>query len=76
MAVATRLMDPLLASPTQKTPGRLVSSNSAGCPARSSAFEGTSFPVSRKPSSSAASWPSSHSVHGVAPMKTKRPRVS
>ena len=34
-----------------------------------------SAPVSKKPSSSTASWPSSQSVLGLAPMKTKRPQM-
>ncbi|HVT00188.1 MAG TPA: hypothetical protein VHE08_06695 [Solirubrobacterales bacterium] len=71
------MIEPERPSPTAKTPGRLVSSGIAGRPPRpvsaSRWATSTASPVSRKPSSSLARAPSSHSVQGSAPMKTKRP---
>src|SRR5437899_116176 len=60
-------------SPTQKMPGRLVSSSNGVCSTLSSRATGISPPVSTKPCSSRASCPSSHSVLGAAPMKTNSP---
>jgi hypothetical protein len=64
-AVATRLAEPLRASPTAKMPGRLVSS--AELP--------VSSPVRTKPSSSRSTRPPSQSVQGLTPMKTNSARA-
>src|SRR5207248_5476990 len=62
-AVAQRFVEPDRTSPAAKMPGTLVSSR-LGAPAAS--------PVRMKPSSSRATAPPSHSVHGRAPRKKKR----
>ena len=75
MAAAARLTDPLRTSPTAKIPGLLVSRNSGFMFSSSSLATGISVPVSRNPWLSSASWPASHPVLGLAPMKTNSPRM-
>src|SRR5207237_10863026 len=74
-ALATRLIDRARTSPATKTPGTVVSrrygSRFSGQPA---AF--ASGPARMKPRSSRASTPSSQSVRGEAPMKTKHASAS
>ena len=76
-AEATRLIEPEWTSPTAKIPGRLVSRKAAGRRrTRRGRRRRMSRPVSRNPASSVASWPSSHSVCGEAPMKTNSARAA
>jgi hypothetical protein len=79
-AEATRLIEPLRASPAANTPGRLASKGygSRECPAHTSpwsADRSKASPVRMKPlsSSSTAAW--SQPVLASAPMKTKRDRA-
>ncbi len=76
MAAAARLTDPLRTSPAAKIPGQLVSRNNGALLSWASRAGGMSLPVSRKPWLSWASWPASHWVRGLAPMKTNSPRTA
>src|SRR5690606_31752670 len=72
-AAPIRFTEPARASPATKTPGRAVSS---GKGSRSSGQPGgppraRAGPASTYPCGSRATTPSSHSVAGLAPMKTK-----
>src|SRR4051794_23875139 len=78
-AEATLFVDRCRTSPTANTPGRLVSRGSGGrsvaqpCPVRAVS---ASRPVRMNPRSSRATLSGSHSVCGVAPMRTKRASAS
>jgi hypothetical protein len=76
MAAAARLTEPLRTSPTAKILGLLVSRNSGVVASPASPDTAMSAPVSRNPSLSAASWPASQLVLGLAPMKTNGPRTA
>ena len=72
-AEATRLTDPWRTSPAAKTPGRLVSSGSAGRPGGQRPVPaGRSGPVRMNPCRSRATLSPSHCVRGCEPIRTNR----